>query len=159
MLADLYIDPDTGARSLRATAPLKPGHAVCTFSASEVLNHPTRFTLQLDETRHILLSPEPLWYTNHSCAPNVFFDTETMELMVLSPVGPREELRFFYPSTEWTMAEPFDCNCGAPNCLGRISGAAALSDEVLARYRLTPYVTRKWRERCAASPPDAQAIA
>lgn len=147
MLASLYLDPQTGMRSLRATAPLKPGHELCTFSSTEVLNHPTRFTLQLDETRHILLSPEPLWYINHSCAPNLFFDTESMELLVISPVGPGEELRFFYPSTEWQMAEPFDCDCGAPWCHGHISGAIDLSDEVLSYYRLTPYVMRKWRER------------
>ena len=147
MLADLYADPTTGARSLRATADLAPGQTLCTFSAGDILNHPTRFTLQLDEDRHILLSPEPLWYTNHSCAPNVFFDTEAMAVVILAPVAPGDELRFFYPSTEWSMAEPFDCACGSPNCLGRISGAAALPDSILERYRLTPHVARKWRER------------
>jgi hypothetical protein len=149
MLADLYADPSTGVRSLRATSALAPGQTLCTFSAGDILHHPTRFTLQLDEDRHILLSPEPLWYTNHSCAPNVFFDTEAMEVVILTPVAPGDELRFFYPSTEWSMAEPFVCACGSPDCLGRINGAADLPDAVLERYRLTPYVARKWRERSA----------
>jgi hypothetical protein len=33
---------------------------------------------------------------------------------------PGDELRCFYPSTEWAMAEGFDCKCGAPECLGFI---------------------------------------
>ncbi|KAK0747670.1 hypothetical protein B0T21DRAFT_354848 [Apiosordaria backusii] len=34
-----------------------------------------------------------------------------------------EELTFFYPSTEYAMAQPFDCFCGSGECKGRISGA------------------------------------
>jgi hypothetical protein len=113
----------------------------------EVLDHPTRFTLQLDEVTHILLSPEPLWYCNHSCDPNIFFDTEAMEVVCLRDIAEGEELRFFYPSTEWSMAEPFACFCGGPGCLGRISGAADLPDEVLERFRLNNYVVNKWLER------------
>jgi len=49
-------------------------------------------------------------------------------------VGPRglqvgDELTFFYPSTEWDMAQPFDCLCGAPTCRGRISGAKAMGEQ------------------------------
>lgn len=147
MLANLYQDPVTGHHSLRATASLLKGQVFCAFSAADNLGHPTRFTLQVDEGRHILLSPEPLWYINHSCVPNIFFDMDAMEIVCLADISPGEELRFFYPSTEWSMAEPFDCLCGSPNCLGRISGASGLSDEVLEGYRLTPYVRKKWMER------------
>lgn len=147
MLASLRPDPATGHQSLYATGPLREGQVLCVFSASAVLEQPTRFTLQVDEGRHILLSPEPLWYTNHSCDPNIFFDTGAMEVVCLRDIAPGEELRFFYPSTEWTMAEPFDCICGSPGCLGRIGGASSLTDEVLGRYRLTPYVQKKWVQR------------
>ncbi|TDX01505.1 SET domain-containing protein-lysine N-methyltransferase [Dinghuibacter silviterrae] len=157
MLASLHQDPATGHRSLRATAPLHEGQVLCVFSAEDVLDHPTRFTLQIDEGKHILLHPEALWYTNHSCSPNIFFDTETMEIVCLRDVAAGEELAFFYPSTEWRMAEPFDCHCGNPGCLHRISGASVLPNEVLQRYRLTAYVQRKWAERAgrAAAGGDA----
>lgn len=57
---------------------------------------------------------------NHSCAPNVFFNTSTFNLECLRPVAVGEELCFFYPSTEWDMDSPFECLCGAPRCLGNI---------------------------------------
>jgi len=28
-----------------------------------------------------------------------------------------DDITFFYPSTEWDMAQGFDCNCGAKVCL------------------------------------------
>ena len=31
--------------------------------------------------------------------------------------------QFFYPSTEWHMAQPFTCLCGTPSCRGTIAGA------------------------------------
>ncbi|KAJ9104432.1 hypothetical protein QFC21_001927 [Naganishia friedmannii] len=43
------------------------------------------------------------------------------------PVAKGEVLTFFYPSTEWDMGAPFDCNCGESNCLGTIRGAKHLS--------------------------------
>ncbi|WVR00284.1 hypothetical protein IAU59_007427 [Kwoniella sp. CBS 9459] len=42
-----------------------------------------------------------------------------------------EAITFFYPSTEWDMAQGFDCSCGAANCLGKIQGAKYLSVEQL----------------------------
>lgn len=56
---------------------------------------------------------------NHSCAP-----TAQLQLPAGTParwevhVGPAglakgEDITFFYPSTEWDMAQGFDCNCGA----------------------------------------------
>lgn len=149
MLAHLSRDPRTGHHSLHASAPLRKGDVVCAFSAMDALEEPTRFTLQLDEGKHILLSPEALWYTNHSCDPNICFDIEKMEVICLQDVREGEELCFFYPSTEWSMAEPFRCTCGKPQCLGWVSGAADLSDEVLEKYQLGGYVWKKWVERMA----------
>jgi hypothetical protein len=147
MLADLRQDPVTGHKSIHAISSMDKGQVLSPFSYSEVLTEPTRFTLQLEEGRHILLSPEWLWYCNHSCSPNIFFDTEAMEVVCLEPIAVGEEFRFFYPSTEWSMAEPFDCGCQAPNCLHSIKGAAYLSDDVLKAYRLNPYIRDKWLKR------------
>ena len=36
-----------------------------------------------------------------------------MRLTALRPISEGDELTFFYPSTEWAMAEPFECGCGA----------------------------------------------
>ena len=60
----------------------------------------------------------------------------------LRPLQAGEELTYFYPSTEWTMTQPFTCACGAVDCLGTIDGASTLSPDVLARYVLSPFVRR-----------------
>ena len=74
---------------------------------------------------------------NHSCDPNVAFDLsaedtsqwhvralkpikagdpcesrDTLTLSVLTSVE-TVTVTFFYPSTQWTMAQPFDCLCGS----------------------------------------------
>jgi hypothetical protein len=90
--------------------------------------------------RHILLYPEELQYSNHSCDPNIFFDTTTMEIVALRQIQPGEELMFFYPSTEWDMAQPFACYCGSTQCIGSISGAMFIPREILKKYRLTDFI-------------------
>jgi hypothetical protein len=46
-----------------------------------------------------MLNPEWLQYINHSCDPNVAFDTAAFKLIALKDVKPGDELCFFYPST------------------------------------------------------------
>lgn len=53
---------------------------------------------------------------------------------------PGDELTFFYPSTEWRMAQPFACACAAPSCRGRISGAADMTARQLEGYWLSGHV-------------------
>jgi len=36
-----------------------------------------------------------------------------MTVVAARDLAADDELTFFYPSTEWSMAEPFDCWCGA----------------------------------------------
>ena len=97
--------------------------------------------------QHIELNPNYLQYTNHSCSPNVFFDTARMEVISLRAISAGEEITFFYPSTEWKLIEPFDCACGSEQCLQRIQGAAYLSGEELKRYRLTDYVQEQIKRK------------
>lgn len=54
-----------------------------------------------------------------------------------------QALTFFYPSTEWFMAQPFDCHCGATKCLKRISGARDIDPAVLARYQLNSHISQQ----------------
>ena len=79
---------------------------------------------------------------NHSCAPNVFLDTERFELHAIRDIKPGEELSFFYPSTEWDMSTPFQCLCGAEQCLKQISGAKHLSLNILSQYSLNRHILR-----------------
>jgi SET domain-containing protein len=86
-----------------------------------------------------------LQYINHSCDPNVFFDTTAMKLVALKDISPEEEFSFFYPSAEWKMTQPFSCYCGSPCCIGEIKGAAFLSAETISKYRFTEYIQEQLR--------------
>jgi hypothetical protein len=146
-VAEVWLNNDTQQQSLHALIHLNPGDKIADFSAGELLATPTYLTVQVGLNRHILLMPKFLQYINHSCDPNVFFDTTKMEVVCLKPVQQGEEFRFFYPSTEWEMSQPFVCNCGSSNCLQLINGAAHLSDETVSQYRLSDFINKQLAHR------------
>ncbi|MBD2580231.1 SET domain-containing protein-lysine N-methyltransferase [Oscillatoria sp. FACHB-1406] len=133
----------TQNKLLRATVELEKGQVITDFGHQEILPQPNYLTVQIGEREHIMLSPEFLQYINHGCEPNVFFDTEKLTLSALKKIEIGEELKFFYPSTEWSMERAFRCNCQSKNCLGYIQGAAHLPLDVLTHYRLSSFIRRK----------------
>ena len=108
-----------------------------------MLTEPNYLTVQLDEHRHILMEPEYLQFANHSCDPNFFIDTERLEFIALKDIHIGDELLFFYPSTEWKMDRPFNCECGSPQCIGLVSGAYTLSEENQKKYKLNKFIAEK----------------
>lgn len=124
-----------------------PGDLITSFSYNQILPEPSYLTLQVGIGRHIMMEPEHLQYINHSCDPNVFFDTHSMQVVALKHIEEGDELTFFYPSTEWDMAQPFTCYCGSHRCLGEIRGAAHISPEILAGYRLTLFIQQQLHDR------------
>ena len=146
-IAEVRQAAESGAKSLFAKKAFNPGDVLAKFYPEAILSTATYLTIQLDEKEHISILPEYLRYTNHSCSPNIFFNTATLEVVCLYPVEAGEELTFFYPSSEWDMAQPFDCCCGSKDCLGSIQGAAHLSDAVLEKYTLTDFIQQKVKAR------------
>ena len=142
-IAEVWEDEQTGQHSLHSTSAYNVNDVICSFSAGEILNHPTYLTVQIDEKNHITLHPEFLQYINHGCAPNIFFDTTEMQIVCIAPIEAGDELRFFYPSTEWEMAQPFNCSCGAANCLHVVKGAAYLLKDILKSYKLNNFIKRQ----------------
>ena len=124
-----------------------PGDVIADFSAGTISAEPTYLTVQLGRRKHITLQPDFLQFINHSCDPNVFFDTTLMKLVALKPIFSNEELVFFYPSTEWKMDQGFHCFCGCGSCLGEIRGAAFLPKQVLKQYRLSEYIQQELSKR------------
>ena len=139
----LFYTPANGHHSLRALRPLALNSVLHTFGAREYVQRPSYLSVQVDDDKHILLAPEFLQYINHSCQPNTFFDTKTGEVVAIRTIAPGEEITFFYPSTEWTMTQSFDCFCGSANCLGKIQGAAYLNKKLLANYRFAEHIQRR----------------
>ncbi|MGB3509429.1 MAG: SET domain-containing methyltransferase [Microcoleaceae cyanobacterium] len=141
--AEIRECPTTGSKSLHATAEFRPGQIISDFSPKEVLNRPNYLTVQISVRQHIMLDPEFLQYINHSCAPNVFFDSKKMTVTALRNIKIGEEFTFFYPSTEWSMDRGFDCICQSEDCLGSIQGADHLPLEVLSKYQLSEYIEQR----------------
>jgi len=125
----------------------QPGDLVIEFSARQVLSEPNYLTVHVDVDKHMLLYPEHLQYINHSCDPNVFFDTHSMKIVALKQIAEGNEMTFFYPSTEWHMAQPFTCFCGSSKCLREIRGAAHIPVEILSTYKLTRFIQQQLHER------------
>ena len=130
-------------KSLHALVPFKKGDMISRFSAGNIFETPNYLTVQTGTKRHITLLPQFLQYINHSCSPNVFFNTTTMELIALKDILPNEEFSFFYPSTEFDMAQPFICFCGSKNCLQNINGAKHIPEQLLNNYRLSDFIQQE----------------
>lgn len=132
-----------GQQGLFSLRSYQPGAIITDFAAGTFSTEPTYLTVQVDVDKHITLQPEFLQYINHSCEPNVFFNTTSMKLVALKEIHPQDELVFFYPSTEWKMSQPFDCYCGHASCQGKIRGAAFLSKEAREKYQLTDFIQQQ----------------
>jgi hypothetical protein len=148
-IAEVRRKKANGQNALFAMRSYKAGEVISNFSAGTISAEPTYLTVQVGTRKHITLDPEFLQYINHSCDPNVFFDTSSLELVALKPLHIGEELTFFYPSTEWKMTQRFSCYCGSHNCLGQIKGAAYLPKESLHKYRFTDFIQQQLARRAA----------
>ena len=147
IFVNVLLNNDTNQKSLYAAVSFAPGDVICKFNAGITQPYATYLTVQTSADRHITLMPEFLQYINHSCAPNVFFNTTSMELVCLHALQPGDEFTFFYPSTEWEMAQPFVCNCGNQNCIQLINGASHLSVQTLSKYKLTDFIRLQVKQK------------
>ena len=135
--------------ALFALRSFQPGEVIAEFWPGTIAAEPTYLTVQVDVGKHITLQPEFLQYINHSCDPNVFFDTTLMKVVALKEIREEEEMTFFYPSTEWQMTQSFNCYCGSTNCLGNIKGAAYLPEDIWRQYRFTDFIQQQLAKRAA----------
>tara|TARA_R110002072_G_scaffold25443_6_gene85076 strand:+ start:5138 stop:5668 length:531 start_codon:yes stop_codon:yes gene_type:complete len=110
-----------------------------------LVEKPTRFSVQVGPNEHVdppsgaaleELIGEHTWrYMNHSCQPNAAFRGRTLIAVRAIAVG--DEVSFHYAATEYEMAEPFTCHCGASTCVGTLQGYRYLSK--LQRQRIAPF--------------------
>ncbi|KAF8972661.1 hypothetical protein BDZ97DRAFT_2003516 [Flammula alnicola] len=120
-------------------------------------SHKAYTSVQCGRNDHIELNSD-LVYINHSCEPNVAFDLSSPDqckwhLRALKDIQPGDTLTFFYPSTEWDMDQPFNCECGTQTCLGMIQGARYLSKKTSKRAYMSAPGSRSWYQRETENPP------
>ena len=136
---------DTGQSARYATADIRRDEIVIDLAMLlERSEPPTAQTVQLGDGRSYRSSEGPFGL-NHSCSPNGYICFEDLTYRALHDVSEGSELTFNYCTTEYEMTEPFDCLCGSPDCLGRVSGFKGLSPSQVEKIRpyVSPAVLRK----------------
>ncbi|KAI0402151.1 hypothetical protein F4802DRAFT_386137 [Xylaria palmicola] len=122
---------------------LPAGALFARISGVTVISPPSWSSVQAGPNLHIELNSN-LVFINHSCTPTLEWDMERMEVRVSKSCDLKKGdlLSFFYPSTEWKMAQPFTCWCNAGEgvCFGRIEGAARLDAKRLSGYWINGYI-------------------
>ncbi|MEO1297740.1 MAG: SET domain-containing methyltransferase [Cyanobacteria bacterium J06636_16] len=129
---------DGKGKRLTTTRRLKAGETFHQITNYRLASSRTYTSVQVSEDSSI--EEFFLSHLNHSCEPNVIIDATKLELRAIRDVYPGEDLTFFYPSTEWEMAEPFACLCGATHCLGTVSGAQDIPLNTLGRYFVNHHI-------------------
>jgi hypothetical protein len=136
-----------GENGVVATVPLSKGDEVLRVDGA-LVDRPSRTSVQVGEGEHVDVPPGvddarvrvefPWRYLNHSCDANARLVGRS--LVALRAIAAGEEVTFDYRTTEWDMATPFTCRCGAPSCTGeRIAGFSNLSPAT--QERLRPFAT------------------
>jgi hypothetical protein len=135
---------DYGARQL-STQAFSTGDLIHRLRDVRYTSSPTFTSIQVGAETHIE-DLGVITYLNHSCRPNTVVDTERLTVHAARPIAPGDELTYFYPSTEWDLDRPFDCQCGEPGCIGRVVGARHLATDVLNRHRVAPHIQELVRQ-------------
>jgi hypothetical protein len=113
---------------------------------------PTRYSLQVGWALHLDQEDarDPVdrvhrryWrYMNHSCDPTTVI--RDREVYALRDIAAGEDVTFDYNTTEWDMAEPFECRCRTVRCVGTVRGARHLTvDQRAAREESLPGYLRR----------------
>lgn len=145
--AEIRKDITTEQKTLFSLSAFLEGSRISPFSPAFISEKASYLTVQIANKKHIALHPYFLQYINHGCNPNCFFDTSTFQVIALRNIAVGEEFTFFYPSTEWEMANTFNCYCNQPKCIGVIKGAAYIPEEILKNYKLSNYIKSKIKYR------------
>lgn len=80
-----------------------------------------RYAYPLSDETFVLWDEDPAAWApqNHCCDPNTAF--QGLNVLAVKPIAEGEELTLDYRSFCHSTMEPFDCQCGAANCCGRVS--------------------------------------
>ncbi|CAO3649591.1 unnamed protein product [Cunninghamella echinulata] len=123
-------DSDSFTSALIADQAFEKGQVIVNLEG--LTPGPKRYSsVQISPTEHVELNSD-LLYLNHSS---------------LKPLSVGDELTFFYPSTEWDIAQQFDCWCGSSKCIKVVKGAKYLPTEVLEQFELSQHIKNLLSER------------
>jgi len=122
--------------SLLAKTPFRRGELILPMIGT--LSARSYRTIQIDVSRH--LDGAVMAFMNHSCRPTSIVEAQALRVRAAVDLKAGDEITFFYPSTEWDMVRPFECLCGAHNCIGFVAGAQYLPIDSLRRYFINSHI-------------------
>jgi hypothetical protein len=109
----------------------------------QLTSRPSRYSVQIDQEIHVDLGAGHsleeefdrfYWrFMNHSCEPNAVIRRRAV--FALKPIRVGEQIAFDYNTTEYELAEPFECRCGSSRCDGLIRGFRFLARREQERLR------------------------
>jgi len=94
-----------------------------------------RQVAQIDDDLFIFTptSDEPADCFNHSCHPNAGMRGQIV-IVAMRDIAPGEEVTFDYAMCDSQPYDEFECQCGALECRGRVTGNDWKRPELWARY-------------------------
>ncbi len=126
-----------GQKCLCANADVSKNEIVITYDGP-IIDYPTRYSIQIDDDKHIEGTAESNAYLNHSCAPNAYVDWSGVYLRALRDIACGEEITCNYLTTDWELHEKFVCHCGAAHCYGELKGLKYLPRD--EQRKLLPFL-------------------
>ncbi len=146
--------PEKGGFGLYACEPIKAGELLAMWGGQVVTEENLahfpieRQThgIQIEEELYLLplTHGEPGDYFNHSCNPNAGLNSP-ISLVAMREIQSDEEVCFDYAMSDSSDYDVFECQCGASNCRGTITGNDWRKPELQERYFgfFSPYLQRR----------------
>ncbi|KAI9143672.1 hypothetical protein BKA69DRAFT_1018252, partial [Paraphysoderma sedebokerense] len=131
----------TYSSKLVTTRSFKKGETIAKIAGYTQTNVKKYTSVQIGPDCHIELNSD-LVYMNHNCDPSVQIDCNELKIVAARDLDEGDEITFFYPSTEWEMAQPFTCWCGASQCVGMVQGAKHIPTAILKKYYVNDFIMK-----------------
>jgi uncharacterized protein len=160
-LPNSYLSPKCEARHIAdfdmngvfACKPIKKGELIAVFGGIVCDDKafqempPVNRMLSIQVEENLYLVPDHIGqgdYFNHSCNPNAGLLGQ-ITLVAMRDIKPGEQVRFDYAMSDCNSYDEFDCNCGEPNCRGRVTGDDWQNREIQDRYAgfFAPHIERR----------------
>jgi hypothetical protein len=135
----LVCGENSGTIALHSKKNFRAGETIVNLELIAKPSEKSWHTVQFSETEHFYLNCEVI-YLNHCCEPNTRWDTCEKKLIAVRDIKQGDELTYFYPSTEWEMANSFRCWCRSMNCMEEIRGASQLAAALAEKYTFAPHI-------------------
>ena len=124
---DVMINDGVAGHGVFADQSFEAGDLILPIQGT-LVSSPTRHTIQIDMDKHLALSlDDPAIKLNHHCNANACLLPHQKALIARYAIPEGDEIFFNYLTSEFELAHPFDCQCDAAICPGKIRGCRYLS--------------------------------